>query len=66
MAQVFAFVSKQNCGVQATTKQIDECGEVATAPLELVKKPCDLAKSFECNVITKTMAILQLGSSHGI
>jgi hypothetical protein len=36
------------------------------APLELVKKPYDLAKSFECNVITKTMAIVQPRSSHGI
>jgi hypothetical protein len=27
------------------------------APFELVKKPCDLAKSFECNVITKTLAM---------
>jgi hypothetical protein len=34
MAQVFALVSKQNCGVQATTEQTNKCGEPAMAPLE--------------------------------
>jgi hypothetical protein len=55
MAQVVAIMHK-NLGAQVTTKEAKKSEELPMVPTIQTKKPCDLAKSFEYNVITTTMA----------
>jgi hypothetical protein len=67
MAQTVATMQK-NLGAQVTTKEAKKSEELPMVPTIQTKKPCDLAKSFECNVMTTTMATKgkTTRSSHGV
>ncbi len=67
MAQVVAAMDK-NLGAQVATKETKTSEEPPMVPTIQTKKPCDLVKSFECNVMTKIVATKEpiAGSSHGV
>ncbi len=67
MAQVVAAMHKK-LGAQVTKKKTKKSEELHMVPPIQTTKSCDLAKSFECNVMTTTMATKEpiVGSSHGV
>jgi hypothetical protein len=67
MAQVVV-VMHNILGAQIATKEAIKSEEPPMVLTIQTKKPCDLAESFECNVMTTTVATKEpiVGSSHGV
>ncbi len=67
MAQVVVTMHK-NLGAHVVAKETKKNEEPPMVPTIQTKKPCDLAKSYECNVMTTIAATKEptARSSHGV
>jgi hypothetical protein len=67
MAQVLVAMHKK-LGTQVVVEETKKSEEPPMVPTIQTKKPCDLVKSFECNVMTTIVATKKpiAGSSHGV